>query len=81
MTQAIPDNRWHMNKSVNLTHILTTLTLAAALFVWGGKLETRIALVEQAQSHQTQGLEEIKGYLKEIRQDMKELQRSIDDSR
>ena len=43
-----PTDRWHLSKSVNLTHITTTLALIVALFSWGSKMDVRLSVVERA---------------------------------
>ena len=48
------DSAWHLDKKVNLSHIVATLTLAAAIFTWGSKIEQRIALVEASATRQAQ---------------------------
>jgi hypothetical protein len=45
--QEIPLNGWHFKKEVQLGHIITTLTVAVGVVLYAGKLEQRIALVEQ----------------------------------
>jgi hypothetical protein len=44
------DNSWHLDKRLNVSHLVATATLIAGLFMWSGKIDTRIALVEQSQS-------------------------------
>ena len=73
---------WHLDKKVNISHIIATLMLAAAMFTWGGKIEQRIALVEasatrQAQVDQGQD-QEFRRYVVEMRDDIHELSRKID---
>lgn len=60
--------RWHLDKRLNVGHILTTFTVAAGLFIWGGKVETRLSLLEQ-QYNQT----------KEIQQEIKQQLISMND--
>lgn len=38
---------WHLKREIQLGHIITTLTVAAAAFGYIGKQEQRIALIEQ----------------------------------
>ena len=76
------DSAWHLDKKVNLSHIVATLTLAAAIFMWGSKTEQRIALVEasstrQAQVDQAQD-QEFRRSVVEMREDIRELSRKID---
>lgn len=71
-----------MDKKVNISHILATLTLAAAIFTWGSKIEQRVALVEsstarQAQVDQAQD-QEFRRYVVEMREDVREMSRKID---
>ena len=40
------EKRWHIDKTINLAHMLTTMGLIAALFAWGGDVDKRIALLE-----------------------------------
>lgn len=71
-----------MDKKVNISHILATLTLAAAIFTWGSKIEQRVALVEsstarQAQVDQAQD-QEFRRYVVEMREDVREMSRKIE---
>ena len=76
------DTAWHLDKKVNLSHIVVTLTLAAAIFTWGSKLEQRVALVEataarQEQVDQTQNAEAHR-YALEMHENIRDLSRKID---
>ena len=76
------DSAWHLDKKVNISHIIATLMLAAAIFTWGSTIEQRIALVEasatrQAQVDQAQD-REFRRYVVEMRDDIRELSRKID---
>ena len=77
-----PEASWHLDKKVNISHILATLTLAAAIFTWGSKIEQRVALVEsstarQAQVDQAQD-QEFRRYVVEMREDVREMSRKIE---
>lgn len=76
------DSAWHLDKKVNLSHIVATLMLAAAIFTWGSKIEQRIALVESAAVRQ-QAIDqaqdqEFRRYVVEMREDIREMSRKID---
>ena len=76
------DTAWHLDKKVNISHILATLTLAGAIFTWGSKIEQRIALVEasavrQQAVDQAQD-QEFRRSVVEMRDDIRELSRKID---
>ena len=76
------DGAWHLDKKVNLSHIVATLMLAAAMFTWGSKIEQRIALVESASQRQASidqaQDQEFRRYVVEMRDDIRELSRKID---
>lgn len=38
---------WHLDKRVNLGHLLTTLSLAVAIFAWGSAMDRRVAVLEE----------------------------------
>lgn len=38
---------WHLDKRVNLGHLLTTLSLAVAIFVWASAMDRRVAVLEE----------------------------------
>lgn len=40
--------RWHLKKELQLGHIITTCTVLFSVIWYAGKLDQRIALVEQA---------------------------------
>ena len=42
---------WHLDKRLNIGHILTTASALAALFVWGSTIETRISVLEEQYEH------------------------------
>ena len=76
------DGAWHLDKKVNISHIIATLMLAAAIFTWGSKIEQRISLVEekagrQAQVDQAQD-QEFRRSVVEMREDIRDLSRKID---
>jgi hypothetical protein len=76
------DGAWHLDKKVNLSHIVATLMLAAAIFTWGSKIEQRIALVESASQRQASidqaQDQEFRRSVVEMREDIRELSRKID---
>ena len=76
------DSSWHLDKKVNVSHIIATLMLAGAIFAWGSKIEQRIALVEasatrQAQVDQAQD-QDFRRSVVEMREDIHDLSRKID---
>lgn len=47
------DGGWHLKREVQLGHIITTCTVLFSVIWYAGKLEQRIALVEQSQMQVT----------------------------
>lgn len=45
MTKPEP---WHIKREIQIGHLITTMSVAFSLIWYAGKLEQRIALVEQA---------------------------------
>lgn len=40
------DGRWHLKKEVQLTHILSTVTILVSVVIYVGKIEQRLAILE-----------------------------------
>ena len=72
---APPETSWHLDKKVNISVIIAILMLAISIFVWGSKIEQRVAIVESATARQDQ---EFRRYVVEMREDVRELSRKID---
>lgn len=66
------DRPWHVEKSVNLGHLLTTIALASGLFVWGAKMDTRVSVLEQQQVVQARTNEQHEQADRELRLAIKE---------
>lgn len=39
---------WHLDKRVNVTHLIATFTMAAGMFTWAATIDRRLALNEVA---------------------------------
>lgn len=37
---------WSVDKRVNLSHLVATISMAVALFVWGNKIDQRVTTLE-----------------------------------
>lgn len=40
------DGRWHLKREIQIGHIITTLTVAASVVIYVGKIEQRLAVAE-----------------------------------
>lgn len=54
MTPDNSDARWHLKKEIQLTHLITTMTVAVSVIFYINKMEQRIALLEQHSTTQAQ---------------------------
>lgn len=39
-------HRWHLDKRLNVGHLLTTIALAGSMFAWGTKMDSRVTVLE-----------------------------------
>lgn len=44
--------RWHIKREFQLSHLITTVVMAVSVILYLGKMEQRIALIEQAVAQQ-----------------------------
>lgn len=54
MTPDTNDAKWHLKKEIQLTHLITTMTVAVSVIFYINKMEQRIALLEQHSTTQSQ---------------------------
>ena len=47
-TPSEPDRRhWHLDKTLNVSHLLTTVVIAGSLFAYANNMERRVAILEE----------------------------------
>ncbi len=61
------DDQWHIGKTIDAGHILTTAILVMSAFWFISDLNTRIAVVEAKSGAQDKIVDEIRGDIKEIK--------------
>lgn len=50
--ESVRDQRsWHLDKRLNIGHLLTTLVLALGVFTWASKIEQRVLTNESDNKH------------------------------
>ena len=59
------DKSWHLDKTISIGHILTTITVAGSLLVWGLSVDKRVAILEAASSHNTEAHKRMDDNLKD----------------
>jgi len=68
---------WHLKKELNISHLLTTLTLTVGVLVWAAKMDSRLTLVEAIQKQNVEinhsQDKELKEQQKQIYQSMREM--------
>jgi len=64
---------WHLDKRVNVGHLLTTLVIAGGLFIWAMNTDSRITRLEVRQEQSTRTAQEIKGELQILNRKMDRL--------
>ena len=54
-TPVEPDRRhWHLDKTLNISHLLTTLVIAGSLFAYANNMDRRVAILEEKMQVQAQ---------------------------
>lgn len=66
---------WHLEKRINVGHILTTILLVAAMFSWTGKIESEL-LVQQARIDALENVQQLQ--IETIQKDINKLHNSMD---
>jgi len=73
---------WHLDRRVSLGHLVTTATFLLAMLLWGARLETRIALMEETQARQvavdSRQDAETRRMREEIRDELRRLNEKLD---
>lgn len=54
-TPSEPDRRhWHLDKTLNVSHMLTTMVIAGSLFAYANNMDRRVAILEEKMQTQAQ---------------------------
>ena len=68
---------WHLEKGVNVSHIVATLTLAVSAFAWANSIDKQVAItqqqVEYLQKTQSEGHENLTAFRAEMREDLRDI--------
>lgn len=43
---------WHLEKSVSISHLISTAAIILAVLTFASKMDTRVAILEQAENYQ-----------------------------
>lgn len=48
---SIEEKRWKFEKTIGVSHILATLAIAGSVFLWAQKMDSRVLILENEQTH------------------------------
>lgn len=73
---------WHLDKTVSVTHIFTTISAIVALVVIGSHFDTRISLLEKESSYKESLIirqeVNIDTFKRDVREDLKDISSKLD---
>jgi len=82
MNENVSRQGWHLERSVSISHIISTLILAGAVASWAMAADTRIEVNKSEIGHSEQRLERVEqrlsGSYKQILEELKDLRARID---
>ena len=71
-TPVEPDRRhWHLDKTLNVSHLLTTLVIAGSLFAYANNMDRRVAILEEKMQAQAVQNQQSAADVKELASDVK----------
>lgn len=57
---------WHIDKTVSISHLLTTIAIAGSVIVWANKMEQRLSVLETRMEHSAQAVGETQRDVREL---------------
>lgn len=71
-TPSEPDRRhWHLDKTLNVSHLLTTVVIAGSLFAYANNMDRRVAVLEEKMQAQAVQNQQSAADVKELATDVK----------
>ena len=75
------DPHWHLDKRLNLGHLLTTLALATSIFVWASAVERRVSVhdteIEILKTANKEAIALLRDELREVRNELRYLRTDL----
>lgn len=62
---------WHLDKTLNVTHILTTMVIAGSLFSYANNMDRRVAVLEEKMQMQALENQRSTAEVRELASDVK----------
>lgn len=73
---------WHMDRSISITHIVTTVTISASVMIWAMKMDTRVSVLEMQAIHQTETDhrqdKDVQDRMQLVRDDLRDINHKLD---
>lgn len=70
--QMVEDRRhWHLDKTLNVSHLLTTIVIAGSLFAYANNMDRRVAILEEKMQAQAMQNSQSQAEVKELAADVK----------
>ena len=62
---------WHLDKTLNVSHLLTTIVIAGSLFAYANNMDRRVAILEEKMQVQVQENSRSAAEVRELAADVK----------
>jgi len=70
-TTEVDRRNWHLDKTLNVSHLLTTLVIAGSLFAYANNMDRRVAILEEKMQVQVQENSRSAAEVRELAADVK----------
>lgn len=67
-----PYRKWHVDKTLNIGHLLTTLVIAGSAFMYASGMDKRVAVLEEKTTAQARIAEQSQTNTRELANDVKD---------
>lgn len=68
---------WHLDKTLNITHVLSVIALIVTVITYTGNVEKRVAILEERMAQQTRDMNNSQQGLKELTKDIRDELRAL----
>lgn len=77
-----PERRqWHLDKTLNISHLLTTLVIAASIFAYASGMDKRVAVLEEKiqtqAAHSQQTSQEVRDLANDVKYELRMLRTEL----
>lgn len=71
-SQRFDDRRhWHIDKTLNISHLLATIAIAGSLFAYASHMDRRVTMLEERLAATTQAHSESRNDVRDLASDLK----------